>query len=359
MERSEFGNDWNFERTLVWYIIKAMYQNLIKILTAANLIARTQGATVADLMNELGVSRRTVYRLVEALNSLGYLCDEKHDGHERRIRFRNESSAIKRWMPVPRTNLRFEDRVMLDFLFRSADKTTALQEQINGLRERLGLLMTEAGYIIPAEAADTKVELKKPAVLLKTIPIGKKISELAAKHITLLFQSIKESSVCIVTYEAMYNGERKQYKICPLAVFEHAGGIYVYVSVPKRENIITLALERIREIELTEEDFTPPVGFDPAKRLSDPFGIILSEPFIARIRFNADQARYIKERSWPEGTDLQDIDDGGIVMTIETAGDFELKRWVLSFGSAAELLDPEKLRMEIAEEYRKGTELYS
>ena len=167
-----------------------------------------------------------------------------------------------------------------------------------------------------------------------------------------------EKAVCIVSYEAINSGAVKTYRIHPLAMFEHDGGLYLFVLVPYYGNIRILSIERIKSIDLTEEGFTPPENFDAEKLLSDPFGIILNEPFIARIRFSADQAPYIMEREWPTEAKIDENDDGSIIFTVVTGGAYELKRWVMSFGSEAELLEPVELREEIALDIKQAGKVY-
>ena len=47
-----------------------MYHSLIQLLAAAKLIARSQGATMAELEEKLGLSRRSVFRALEAMDEL-------------------------------------------------------------------------------------------------------------------------------------------------------------------------------------------------------------------------------------------------------------------------------------------------
>jgi predicted DNA-binding transcriptional regulator YafY len=54
------------------------FANTIKFLTAVNLLASPSGATIKKLMERLNISRRTAFRLLEALTELGYpLADEQ------------------------------------------------------------------------------------------------------------------------------------------------------------------------------------------------------------------------------------------------------------------------------------------
>jgi predicted DNA-binding transcriptional regulator YafY len=73
----------------------------------------------------------------------------------------------------------------------------------------------------------------------------------------------------------------------------------------------------------------------------------MDDPVYVRIRFSADQARYIRERRWADEQTLEDEGDGAVILSLHTSGWWDVKRWVLSFGCSAEVLEPEDLRNEM------------
>ena len=50
--------------------------------------------------------------------------------------------------------------------------------------------------------------------------------------------------------------------------------------------------------------------------------------------------------------------DGSLHLTPHTSGWYDVKKWILSFGADAELLEPEDKRKEIMEEISRTAELY-
>jgi predicted DNA-binding transcriptional regulator YafY len=136
-------------------------------------------------------------------------------------------------------------------------------------------------------------------------------------------------------------------QIDPLHFFERDGGLYLFVRTTAYGDIRVLAVERIKELVKTEDDFVYPEGFDPEERLRSAFNITMDDPIEVRIRFSAGQARYIRERRWADQQMIEEEGDGSVILTLQTSGWWDVKRWVLSFGAEAEILEPIELREEL------------
>ena len=124
-------------------------------------------------------------------------------------------------------------------------------------------------------------------------------------------------------------------------------------------DIRTLAVERIQDIKKTGESFEYPEDFDPEALLESAFDIVYGDPVKVKIQFSADQVRYIKERTWSKSQKIIDQEDGSIILTMETSGWWDVKRWVLSYGSGSKVLEPEGLKNEIRDELEAARELYA
>jgi predicted DNA-binding transcriptional regulator YafY len=80
------------------------------------------------------------------------------------------------------------------------------------------------------------------------------------------------------------------------------------------------------------------------------FGLTYDDPVTLKVWFSADQARYVKERQWAAEQSFDDQADGSTVLSMKTSGWYEVKRWILSFGRDAKLLEPVNLKQDILEE---------
>ncbi len=334
-----------------------MYHSLIQLLATARLLDRAQGATISELVEHLGIDRRSVYRTLNALDELNYpwYKDEDHDG---RYRLMNGQRASKWWMPLPSVSFGLEDRIILDWLFDSAARSSLLAVKVRELRGKLAFLGAATGIALePKESgagSSGRVRLLfESPVLAKSLPEG------SSATLDTLLSATAKRLVCEVSYEARETGVVKTYDIHPLAVFESEGGLYVFVLVPWYGSIRILALERIRELIAKSESFVPPKDFDAEARLADPFGMVQGDPVKIRLRFSEGQAPYVRDRVWPETYCFQEEEDGRLLMSFETGGIFGLKRWVLSWGVDAEVLEPVWLREEMKSELAAMIEVYS
>lgn len=337
-----------------------MYHQVIQLLTGARLIARPQGASIKELMEHLEVSRKTVYRLFEALEDLGYFLYPDMDGKEARYYLNRDVDTMRYWQPLPTLSFDIEDQVLLDFIFRKISVNPVIAKQAGALRKKLALAITDSGYSFAVRENGSATATRSKPVIITDVPLIKKSGDGQDRIFGDILSAISQKRVCVVSYEAFSSGTVRTYQIHPLTIFEHNGGFYVFVFQPYYKKVIILAMERVKAIEITDDAFDIPEGYDAEKRLSDPFGIVLSdEPFTARVQFDPDQAPYIREREWPEGTEIEDFKDGSIILTVETAGGYELKKWILGFGPAAELLEPDWLRDELIETVQRIAGRYS
>ena len=200
-------------------------------------------------------------------------------------------------------------------------KGTQFEDIIKSIYEKLGILISHKQL--------EKYSFEKLESLF--ITSEKLTKDYSGKEdiIDCLMDAIIEQKTCVVTYHAFSTNEKKEFRIDPLKIFEHQGGLYVFVNVTRFKSIRTLAMERILEIELLDEMFEYPNNFNPDELLDSAFQITFDDPIEAKIWFSKDQARYIEERKWSQYQKIEKQDDGSIILTINTSGIFDLKKWVL------------------------------
>jgi predicted DNA-binding transcriptional regulator YafY len=102
-----------------------------------------------------------------------------------------------------------------------------------------------------------------------------------------------------------------------------------------------------------------PESFDPEELMGSSFGIFKGAPTKVVVRFDADVSGYIEERQWHETQRIDYEDDGSLLLEMTVAGIEEVKHWILTWGSKAEVLRPSSLREEIVAECKAMVKRYS
>ena len=330
-------------------------RNLIKLLKAVDLMARSKGATIKELQEGLSVSRRSVYRLFETLDTLNFPIYDDDIPGEREKRWHLEEHFVQDLpnLHLPDIRLTTRERFLLFFML-SQDRTftgTPIETDLATLREKLTAL-------IPAPFP-TAAYIDRIDSLFVAGTLHPKSNVHKDDVIDMILTAISTQSVCTVTYAALSTGTTKTYTIHPLRLFEHDGALYLFIHIPKHEVIRILAVDRIKNLTPTSDTFTDPPGFNPDAILSTTFDLALEDPVQITIRFSPETAPRIRNRRWSADQTFTENPNGSITLTMTTSGRADVIRWLLSFGPHAEVLDPPDMRQTLHEELKAATFLYT
>jgi predicted DNA-binding transcriptional regulator YafY len=121
----------------------------------------------------------------------------------------------------------------------------------------------------------------------------------------------------------------------------------------------TFKIERILSASLTPRTFEPDPAATPVKDLLMAWDVIADEePVEVVIRFSAGVARRAAETRWHPSQVLAEQPDGALVWRGRVAGLREIRIWILGWGADAEVLEPASLRDDLAAELRRAADLY-
>jgi predicted DNA-binding transcriptional regulator YafY len=117
----------------------------------------------------------------------------------------------------------------------------------------------------------------------------------------------------------------------------------------------TFAVHRFRQVTITNKRFQLPAGFTPEAHLRGAFRIWRGENAVTvKIAIDSEVAGWVTERRWHASQKVRRRTDGGCELTFTIDGVRELQRFVLQLGAAAEVIEPEWLRRQIAEEHARA-----
>lgn len=160
-------------------------------------------------------------------------------------------------------------------------------------------------------------------------------------------------------YYAASRGAEGVRMVDPHHLHNHAGDWYLIAWDHGRKAFRDFALSRIRELEPTGQGFPLRPDFDRRAYLSDHFGGFRgAEPVEVVVRFDAYQARWMREKTWPGEAGRKEQADGSLNLHLKVTSLEGVLRWVLQYGIHAEVLQPEELRGKMAEEVQRMVEMY-
>lgn len=163
-----------------------------------------------------------------------------------------------------------------------------------------------------------------------------------------------------IRYFAANTGEITERVIDPQRLLCNRGTWYVIAWCQLRRDLRLFALHRIEHYEMTTQKFEPLAEGKLEEWLQSPLFIEHQERMVNVIlQFDARAARYIKERLWHESQQLEQHADGSCTLAFPTSGLDEVRRWILTFGPQAEVIEPRELREQILAELRQTEALYS
>jgi len=150
-------------------------------------------------------------------------------------------------------------------------------------------------------------------------------------------------------------GKGETREVDPYHVTSYQGEWYMIGYCYKRKEIRTFAISRIKEASQQNGEFEVAEDFDLEDFRSKRFGIFGGEEvFLVRIYFAKEHAPYVLERKWHPTQEVWLNVDGSIVLQFEASHLFEVKRWILSWGGGAKVLEPVELARSVQLELEKA-----
>jgi predicted DNA-binding transcriptional regulator YafY len=183
------------------------------------------------------------------------------------------------------------------------------------------------------------------------------------KRFREIIKQINEAAVNQRTVDMIYKtmsrgGEENRRKVDPYKVMFFDSTFYLIGHCHLRSEVRMFVLDRIKMMNITDETFEVPSDFDLESYMQSPFKVIHDKPVSVKIRFDKKAAGYIKEKIWHHSQKIEPQKDGSIIFSAEVAGTEEVKYWVMSWGTNAEVLEPEHLRREVATDLQKCLKIY-
>jgi predicted DNA-binding transcriptional regulator YafY len=287
------------------------------------------GLTLAQLLEKTGLSRATVYRDLAFLREVGVpIATRQHDG-EPRYRLLNQSELPELGLSAMQIAALHLARAELEPL-----SGTGLVEEFDQFLAKLRPIERQQSFRFAAPVS------ARPEIL------------------KVIDRSLQYRKRARLEYRAASRrGERSLVHAEPLMVSVINGDPYLRAFCIERAAERTYKIARISKIELTDQPFTH------VSKAADADTFLHSVKAwsgdIRRIRVKLDRrvAWLAGEYPLPNQT-VMEASDGSAIVEARVAGLTEARKWILSWGGAAEALYPSELRTGTQEELTRALAKY-
>jgi predicted DNA-binding transcriptional regulator YafY len=317
---------------------------------------RRLGASVRELAEELNVSQKTIRRDLETFQTVGFPLSEAVKDRGKKL-----------WQLDP-----VRAKPEMSFAF---DEALSLYLGRRFLEPLAGTVFWDA-----AQRAFQKIRASLPPSALKYLEkfnsifhqtlVGTSDYSTKAELIDSLVQAIEDRRIVFITYQSLRATEPVSYDIYPYGLIYHRGSLYLIGYVPDHKTnskagngdakIRHWKINRIENVDLTDLRFNQPEDFNLQNHVSKSFGVFQGDGDVhVKVRFSPSVARYVSESKWHASQRLTKDKNGGIIAEFDLDGTEEIKRWILSFGQHAEVLEPVSLVNAILDETIALNQIYS
>lgn len=157
----------------------------------------------------------------------------------------------------------------------------------------------------------------------------------------------------------VFNG--REITVDPLGIVYYSRLRNWYLVARHGDIIKTFHMNNIQEVKETNELFIYPEGFSLKAWFGPRWGMEYGDLIRVKVRFiNRSQTlEKVRKDVAHRVSELTTLDDGSLLFEDNIIGVNEFITWVLGFGSAAEILEPEELRGLILERVRETLKNYS
>lgn len=180
-------------------------------------------------------------------------------------------------------------------------------------------------------------------------------------HLTAVMEAMTEGQKLRISYLKYTSSEAETLTLRPYAVKEFAKRWYLVAHCEERNALRVYGLDRIMKLEILEETFRMPAGFDVEEVFATSFGTYLPEGKAELITFRTTsrEARFM--RDLPLHASQEEVsspDKEHVTFRIFVCPNESLIMEFCKHGNRLEVISPKHVRNAVAEQLSAAAELY-
>lgn len=331
------------ESLISWVVtrngVNAMIDKVIRIFNLINAIQANPGISAADLALKCDVNIRTIYRDMDVLSLIAPVTNEGRGTGYRfmgkffiyPLNFTEQEALVFSLLPS------VLDQDKLPPGFDSAyDKVMSTHRKEKSQQNNL-----------IGDIADI-IQMGTPAYRQES-----------PNFLQPIIQAILERQTIHTVYHTQSRNTTTERSIDPYYLVPREQRFYLIGYCHAKHEIRTFRISRFRQVELAGRTFDKG-DFNIRKHLKNTWSIEQGDKNINfKVRFNAAVARYIEEEELFVHPRMKKQKDGSLIFEVTVNNEKEFIRWMLQYGSAAEILEPKSVRDSLRGQLAEWLEMYS
>ena len=315
--------------------------------------ARGVGVTIDALATLCDVTTRTIRRDLQALEEAGFplFDDRSHDDGKTRWRVNGQAfKGLTAGLTVSELCALYFSRALVESL-----SGTPFRDEVESAFEKLSAALTP--HMRDFLDQLPRIIATKPDPLRRRPGDQREVAR-EQQVISRALEATWHLRQATITYHSASSDRTKSYLVHPYRLAYAQGGLYLLAYVPEYAEVRTFAIERLRDISVLDETFTP-IEELPDAAFPHSLGVHSGPPERVDIEFEPAVADYVRARQWHPSQQVRDAADGGLTMALDVCLDRALQSWILSFGPFARVVSPESLAQTIAGQFEEARARYA
>lgn len=212
---------------------------------------------------------------------------------------------------------------------------SAYEKELRSSIERLSERLPDRTFVDLQQLADERIIFRSGAQMVNLNPdIWQNLVEACQKS----------RRVWIRYYAATRDRESERVIEPYLLDIYRGSNPYVIAFCCERQAMRDFRIDRIRELKILDETFRRDPSFDARAYLNKRFQNEGGEgSYMVAVLFHRTSAPFIRERQWHPTQEIEEQEDGSLILSLTVEGLNDMKRWVLGYGKGAIAKSPPEL----------------
>jgi len=178
------------------------------------------------------------------------------------------------------------------------------------------------------------------------------------ENLQALLKAIKDRRKISFNHYNFHTGKTKKYTLKPYLLKEYENRWYIVGLIGNLKEFRTFGIDRIKDLEIKPETFTPDKKLNPAKMFENTIGLVYSQNSLQNVvlSFTPTQGKYVK--TLPLHTSQKTLidNDEEFRISITVIPNYELTQLILKHGDTVKVIEPQWLADEIKENLQRTLE---